>query len=337
MHVLIFGLSGAVAGIGGTILSINQQAVNPELFSWSFSLVFVVVVVTTGVSTPEGAIQAGFGYVVLQQLLTYVPARLGGNSLLIVFFAFGALTYVSHPEGILEFQKRRWTLRMERLVLRGRATPNSSAPPGPGGGARGWPRRAWTRTLRWAADVAVSPSSVRAPADAGVLLRLDGVSKTFGGIAAVNAVSFEVDGGRAWGWSARTAPARRPCSTASAGSCAPSAAASSWTARPLRRHAHLPAGPAGHRPHLPAGRGLPRHDRAGPSAGGLAGPSPQRPAVAGPVQPVRAQRRGVDQGGRRARDGGARATGPTRRWRRSGWGRAAWWSWPGPWWPTRYS
>ncbi len=136
MHVLIFGLSGAVAGIGGTLLAINQQAVNPELFSWTFSLVFVVVVVTTGVSTPEGAIQAGFGYVVIQQLLTYVPARLGGNSLLIVIFAFGALTYVAHPEGVLEFQKRRWTLRMERVLLRGRTTPNSSTPPRPDGSGR---------------------------------------------------------------------------------------------------------------------------------------------------------------------------------------------------------
>ena len=134
MHVLVFGLSGAVAGIGGTLLSINQQAVNPNTFSWEFSLVFVVVVVTTGVNTPEGAIQAGFGYVVLQQVLTYVPGRLGGNSLLIIFFAFGALTYVAHPEGILEFQKRRWTLRFERLLLRDRTAPSSAAPPGPDGG-----------------------------------------------------------------------------------------------------------------------------------------------------------------------------------------------------------
>ena len=119
------------AGTGGTLLSINQQAINPNTFSWEFSLVFVVVVVTTGVNTPEGAIQAGFGYVVLQQLLTYVPGRIGGNSLLIVFFAFGALTYVAHPEGILEFQKRRWTLRFERLLLRKGTTP---VPPGSDGG-----------------------------------------------------------------------------------------------------------------------------------------------------------------------------------------------------------
>ena len=107
-----------VAGIGGTMLSIQQQQVNPALFSYQISLVFVVVVVTTGASTVEGALQAGFGFVILQQLLTYVPSRLGGNSLVVVFFAFGALTYAAHPEGILEFQKRRWTLRIQSLLFR---------------------------------------------------------------------------------------------------------------------------------------------------------------------------------------------------------------------------
>ena len=111
---------------------------------------FVVVVVTTGVSTPEGAIQAGFGYVVLQQLLTYVPGRIGGNSLLIIFFAFGALTYVAHPEGILEFQKRRWTLRFEKTAAPATATdaPRSSGPPRP---RQGRTRPGWTpRPVRWA-------------------------------------------------------------------------------------------------------------------------------------------------------------------------------------------
>jgi hypothetical protein len=100
------------------MLSLQQQQVNPSLFNYQISLVFVVVVVTTGASSVEGALQAGFGFVVLQQLLTYVPARFGGNSLVIVFFAFGALTYAAHPEGILEYQKRRWTMRFQNLIFR---------------------------------------------------------------------------------------------------------------------------------------------------------------------------------------------------------------------------
>jgi branched-chain amino acid transport system permease protein len=133
-HVVIFAISGVVAGLGGTLLAVQQGSTNPNLFNYQLSLVFVVIVVTTGVSTVEGAIQAGFGFVVLEQLLTYIPARWGGNSLVIVFFAFGALTYAAHPEGILEYQKRRWTLRFERLFFGHPEEPGDGGRPPAGSG-----------------------------------------------------------------------------------------------------------------------------------------------------------------------------------------------------------
>ncbi len=34
-----------------------------------------------------------------------------------MLFAFGALTYAQHPEGVLEYQKRKGTLRFERLFF----------------------------------------------------------------------------------------------------------------------------------------------------------------------------------------------------------------------------
>ncbi|HEX3461838.1 MAG TPA: ABC transporter permease [Acidimicrobiales bacterium] len=126
-RIQIFALSGAVAGIGGTMLVIQQQTVNAMQFNYQLGLAFVVIVITTGVSAIEGAIQAGMGYVVVQQVLTYLPARYGGNGLTFVLFAAGALTYVAHPEGILEYQKRRWTMRFQRLILPG----SSSGPPTP--------------------------------------------------------------------------------------------------------------------------------------------------------------------------------------------------------------
>ena len=128
-RVLIFALSGAVAGIGGTLLTMQQGRISPHQFSYEYSLVFVVIVVTTGVSTVEGAIQGGIGFVVIQQLLTYAPQRFQG--LTVVLFAFGALTYSLHPEGVLEFQKRRWTVRFERLFLQPRQLAMSAdGPPG---------------------------------------------------------------------------------------------------------------------------------------------------------------------------------------------------------------
>jgi len=115
-RILIFALSGAVAGIGGTLLVVQQGVANPQQFSYVFSLAFVVIVVTTGVTTVEGAIQGAFGYVIIQKLLGYAPARFA--DLTFVLFAFGALTYAQHPEGVLEFQKRRSMQRFEPYIER---------------------------------------------------------------------------------------------------------------------------------------------------------------------------------------------------------------------------
>jgi branched-chain amino acid transport system permease protein len=126
-RIVVFALAGSIAGLGGVLVSIWQQQATPNDWNYQFSLVFVVLVVTTSVSTVEGAIQAGIGFVLTSQLLTYLPARFGGPSLTIVLFAFGALTYASHPEGVLEYQKRRSTQRFERLFFSGAGPPLTPA------------------------------------------------------------------------------------------------------------------------------------------------------------------------------------------------------------------
>jgi branched-chain amino acid transport system permease protein len=133
-RVMIFALSGVVAGIGGTMLIIQQQSVNAEQFNYQLSLAFVVIVVTTGVGTVEGAIQAGISFMVIEQLLTLLPPRFGGDSLVFVLFAAGALQYANHPEGILEFQKRRWTLKIEQLIWHDGESSSPTGSGGPGGG-----------------------------------------------------------------------------------------------------------------------------------------------------------------------------------------------------------
>jgi branched-chain amino acid transport system permease protein len=118
-RITVFALAGAIAGLGGVLVTIQQQVVNAAQWNYAFSLIFVVLVVSTGVSTVEGAINAAIGFVVIEQILTYLPARLGGNSLTIVLFAFGALQFAKHPEGVLEYQKRKGTQRFERLFFSG--------------------------------------------------------------------------------------------------------------------------------------------------------------------------------------------------------------------------
>lgn len=115
-RIIVFGLSGVVAGVGGALLVLNTQNANPNQFNYQLSLVFVVIVLTTGVTTVEGAITGGIGFVVIQQLLTYAPIRFQG--LTIVLFAIGALTYARHPEGILEYWKRKSTQQIQHLLFR---------------------------------------------------------------------------------------------------------------------------------------------------------------------------------------------------------------------------
>jgi branched-chain amino acid transport system permease protein len=117
-RIMVFALSGAIAGVGGLLHSMVPQVVSPTDWNAEISLVLVVLVVTTSVTTVEGAIQAGIGFFVTEQILTTVlPARIGASSLTVVLFAFGALTYAAHPEGVLEYQKRKSTLRFEKLFF----------------------------------------------------------------------------------------------------------------------------------------------------------------------------------------------------------------------------
>jgi branched-chain amino acid transport system permease protein len=131
-RIVVFALAGGIAGLGGVLVTIQGQVASPEAWNYNYSLILVVLVVTTSVVTVEGAIQAGIAYFVLTQLLTYLPARWGGGSLVIVLFAFGALQYARHPEGMLEFQKRRATRVVDRLLFSGSSDPSDVPIPAPG-------------------------------------------------------------------------------------------------------------------------------------------------------------------------------------------------------------
>jgi len=128
--VTVFALSAGIAGLGGALYASTQEAAGTGDFNFAISLVWVVAVITTGAMTIEGAIQAGIGFAVFQQVLNlYVPSRFIGIEA--ILFAVGTLTYAQHPEGIVEFQKTRWMNRIAKLFQRyderhGRVTPGTA-------------------------------------------------------------------------------------------------------------------------------------------------------------------------------------------------------------------
>jgi hypothetical protein len=103
--ITIFALSAGIAGIGGAMFGSLQGTTSSGDYNSFFSILWVVLVLTTGVRTVEGAVNAGIALVVIPQLLGYF----GGQSQALSFFLFGigALTYARHPEGAVEFNKRR--------------------------------------------------------------------------------------------------------------------------------------------------------------------------------------------------------------------------------------
>ncbi len=114
-RLTVFAMSAGIAGFGGALFgaALAPAPVPAANFNYLVSLVWMVAVITLGSRTVEGAVQAGMGYAVFATVLTYLPSRFSGIEP--ILFAFGAVTYAVHPEGILEYQKSRWMRRVNRL------------------------------------------------------------------------------------------------------------------------------------------------------------------------------------------------------------------------------
>jgi branched-chain amino acid transport system permease protein len=125
--ITVFALSAGIAGIGGALLASQVQHADSESFVYQYSLVFIVLVLTTGARTVEGAVNAALAYVAIPVILSHFGTL---SVLELALFGFGTITYVKHPEGILEFQKRAAIAQVNRLMARARH--RGGPPPGPG-------------------------------------------------------------------------------------------------------------------------------------------------------------------------------------------------------------
>jgi branched-chain amino acid transport system permease protein len=127
-RITAFALSAAIAGLGGGLLAMYDRAVNWDA-NWVafYGLFWVVLVVSLGCRTVEGAIQAAIGFFFFQAVILngVVPWTVNhvqpwyhmGNppaTLFIILLSLGAFTYARHPEGILEFNKRRSLAAVQR-------------------------------------------------------------------------------------------------------------------------------------------------------------------------------------------------------------------------------
>jgi len=163
--LLAFAMGASTAGFSGVLFSGLQGFVSPESFILLESITILAMIVLGGMGSIPGVVLGAIILVVVPEVLReYAQYRL-------TIFGIGlTLMMLVRPEGI-------WPVRTRRPVLMNVATPSGSAE---------------------AARVELLPGAVTntsAAAREG-FLAIDAVSKSFGGLRAVNNVSFSVARGQ---------------------------------------------------------------------------------------------------------------------------------------------
>ena len=165
--LLAFALGASTAGFSGVIFSGLQGFVSPESFILLESITILAMVVLGGMGSIPGVVLGAVILVVVPEVLReYAQYRF-------TIFGLGlTLMMLVRPEGI-------WPVRVRPAAPSD--VPETGAPP-----VRAMPR----------VEILAAGLTVPAAAPGGALLAVDGVSKSFGGLRAVNNVSFEVARGQ---------------------------------------------------------------------------------------------------------------------------------------------
>ena len=157
VKVAAFGLSAVLGGLGGGFFAGGFAYVSPDQFSFAESIVFITMTLLGGVSSPVGALIGTGLLIVLPESLRFLKSVPG---LYLAIYGLSIILIIRYmPDGIWGF----WQHRVRRWF----APPLFSTPP---------------------AELRLVP----AKADAEMALEVQSLSKHFGGLKAVDDVSFSV-------------------------------------------------------------------------------------------------------------------------------------------------
>jgi len=128
-RVTAFALSAGIAGLGGGLLAMQERFANYQAdFSVFVGLFWVVLVVSIGARTVEGAIVAGLALKVFPELVLKDWLHVS-STWQFALFGLAAISYAKNPEGILESGKRSALNAIQHVVdrCRGREPERSAA------------------------------------------------------------------------------------------------------------------------------------------------------------------------------------------------------------------
>jgi len=205
--LVAFGLSGAIAGLGGALIASGQQTIVPQQFALGASLVAVAIAVVGGLDSLGGAVGASVLFALLNELIFRVDALHGylevvSSALLALALLFYPGGLAAIPRAIGRFAERTGAARRPSVVRMHQVRRDLGQ------------AAAWTgaQLKAFVADISAAGRGLRsriirtkefpAPAEVsrngnkrsqgGIALSVQGLDVAFGGVKAAEDVSFEV-------------------------------------------------------------------------------------------------------------------------------------------------
>jgi branched-chain amino acid transport system permease protein len=267
LRVKVFTLSAGFAGLGGVFYAYQVQIVSPQVAEFHVSVELLLMVVIGGLGSVWGAIAGAFIVELLSEgLRDLIPAIIPGATGEVQLIGYGLvliLVILLLPGGLYQAVRTAWAAIRRRSAARrsaadaARPAPDGTADVGVGdvptrafGGFPGEPGADEAgAAAAGAAGAVTSVATVSTPLAAGEpILDVRGLTKRYGGVVAVDDVSFTVPAGRIMGLIGPNGAGKTTCFNMITGAISPSAGTVSFLGEEIQ----------GRKPHVGAVRGLTR-------------------------------------------------------------------------------
>lgn len=267
LRVKVFTLSAGFAGLGGVFYAYQVQIVSPQMAEFHVSVELLLMVVIGGLGSVWGAIAGAFIVELLSEgLRELIPALIPGATGEVQLIGYGLvliLVILLLPGGLYQAVRTIWAGIMRRTEARRSTAAAKAEAKSADGTADAGTGEPPTRAFGGVPGEPVVPQGAAPVDDEGVpnvptvstplaageaILEVRGLTKRYGGVVAVDDVSFSVPAGRIMGLIGPNGAGKTTCFNMITGAITPTTGTVTFLGEEVQ----------GRKPHVGAVRGLSR-------------------------------------------------------------------------------